>query len=83
MGYPQSLDDYPAGMLVAELERRKKCWINGVCDYCGHAKEQPACRYPERHNLKATPRTGPIEVNEYQAFVASKSGQWGLWTVSC
>lgn len=50
MSYPIDLDEYPAGRLKDELERRAEATAKGVCDYCGRDGNTTPCRFPERHN---------------------------------
>lgn len=49
MGYPKDLDEYSQEQLEHELERRRKAQEANKCDYCGRSPDQPACRFPERH----------------------------------
>lgn len=55
MSYPRDLDEYPKADLLAELDRRDKARKANVCDYCGRAFSEPACRFPDRHK-----RVGPV-----------------------
>lgn len=53
MSYPKDLDEYPDHALKAELQRREKNRLDGLCDYCGQKLGvKPACRMKERHNFK-------------------------------
>lgn len=51
MSYPRDLDEIPTAELEQELLRRRVSQGNNLCDYCGRPPNEPACRFPDRHEL--------------------------------
>lgn len=53
MSFPRDLDEIPEEELRAEIERRASARRLGICDYCGRAGTEKACKFTDRHKAGA------------------------------
>lgn len=67
MSYPQDLDELETTVLVAELERRRKCDNDGLCTYCSRPVTAAPCKFPGRHLRMRVVARHPPEVSDAPA----------------